>query len=278
MGEWLNVIRIDPLTYFFKGITFLGNDAFLCLFLPVLYWCWRKRSGLYLILLVLLAGYLTFLIKGFIAWERPPTNLWLVDAHGYTFPSSHAALAVVIWGYLAYEIRKSWFTVLSICLILFIAVSRFYLGVHYPQDVLAGLAIGTLFLFLYRWMLSQFKPKLAKINDLIKAGSLLVITILMLLIQPNTLIAACTGLLAGVYIGFLLEPHFAEFDTESIWYYQLIKTGLGLLISVAIWQGLEWVFPEEPSFRYFQFFVLGIWMIAGAPWLFVQLRIAKREQ
>jgi membrane-associated phospholipid phosphatase len=278
MGEWLTTIRFDILTYFFKSVTFLGNIAFLYFLLPIVYWCWRKRAGFFLMILVILASYSNFLIKGFIAWERPPINLWLIGANGYAFPSTHAVLAVVIWGFLAYQVRKTWFTILSIFLVLLIAISRVYLGVHYPGDVLAGLAVGVCFLYLYRWSIVWFRPKLARVNDIVKAGTVVMISLLMLLVQPNTLIASGTGLLAGVYIGILLEPHFADFSTDGIWYHQILKIAVGLLISLAIWQGLEWVFPEEPSFRYFQFFILGNWIISGAPWLFIQLRLAKREE
>lgn len=276
--EWVTAIRFEPLTTFFKGMTFLGNGTFFYLFLPIIYWCWKKRTGAYIIFLAIIAGYINYMLKNLFAWDRPPTDIWLISTHGYTFPSTHAVMAVIIWGYLAYEIRKTWFTVAAIFLMLFIAFSRVYLGVHYPQDIIAGLAVGGILLHLYRWIIKWSRLKLARTNDIIKGATILLISIFMLIIQPNTLIAAGTGLLGGIYIGFLLEPHFADFDTDGLWYYQLAKIGIGLLISLALWQGMEWLFPEEPSFRYFQFFITGMWMTSGAPWLFIQLRLAKREQ
>lgn len=277
MGEWLNIIRFEPLTSFFKGITFLGNEWFLYLLLPVLYWCWKKRSGVYLIILVIIAAYLNFLLKNLIAWERPPTDLWLIDADGYSFPSSHAVAATVIWGYLAYEVRKRWFTVLAISLIILIALSRVYLGVHYPQDVLAGIAVGALLLHFYRWMVKWFRPGLAKVNNIVKGGSAILISIIILILQPNGLVATATGMFAGVVIGFLLEPHFADFDPGGRWYQNIVKAAVGLVVLMAILQGLEWTLPGNASFKWFQFFAVGTWMTGGAPWLFVQLKLARRE-
>ena len=277
MGEWLTTIRFEALTYFFQGVTFLGDSTFYYLFLPIIYWCWKKRFAVYLTALVIVSAYLNYLLKNLIGWERPPAELWLVNAAGFTFPSTHAVLAAITWGYLAYAVRKKWFTITAIILIVLIAFSRVYLGVHYPQDVLAGLAVGTAFLHAYRFALKWLKPKLAKLNDIIKGAALIGITIGMLLIQPNTMIASGMGLLAGVYVGFLLEPHFADFDTAGKWLQQILKAVSGLLISLAVWQGVDWVFPNEPSFKYFQFFILGIWVTTGAPWMFIQLRLAKRE-
>lgn len=278
MGEWLSIIRAEPLTYFFKAITVLGNQGFLYFFLPILYWCWKKRAGLFLMILVILACYFNYIIKGLFGWERPPSDLWLINVDGYSFPSTHAVSAVVIWGYLAYEIKRLWFTITAIVLILLIAFSRVYLGVHYPQDVLVGLAVGTFFLHLYRLMIKWFGPRLATVNDLIKSGVVIALSLGMLLIEPNTMIATGAGILAGIYIGFLIEPHVADFDTDGKWYYQILKTVLGLTILLALWQIIDWSFPREASFTYFQFIILGIWIIAGAPWSFIQLRLAKREQ
>lgn len=277
MAEWLNIIRCTPLTYLSKAVTFIGNEGFLCFFLPVIYWCWKKRSGAHLILLVILSSYLTFLLKSFFGWERPPSELWLINTGGYSFPSSHAVNAVIVWGFLAYEMRKKWFTILSIALILLIAFSRVYLGVHYIRDVLAGIAFGAIILHSYKWSLRWSTDLLARLNDIIKVGIAIAIGILMLIIQTNPIVAISAGLFAGIATGFLIEPHFADFATKDIWFRVIIRLLPAFLISLAIWQGMEWIFPESVSFTWFQYFILGIWVMAGSPWLFVQLRLAHRE-
>jgi len=82
--------------------------------------------------------------------RQRPDITWLVEAHGYSFPSGHAMLSAVFYGFLAYLLwgnfpnKKSCIiAVLAMgMLILFIGISRIYLGVHYPSDVLAGFAAG----------------------------------------------------------------------------------------------------------------------------------------
>jgi undecaprenyl-diphosphatase len=69
----------------------------------------------------------------------------------YSFPSGHAFGTVLLYGLLAYlafrhlsGAPETLLGVLLICLIFIIGVSRVYLGSHYPSDVLAGWALGTL--------------------------------------------------------------------------------------------------------------------------------------
>ena len=277
MEEWVGILRFPFLTTFFTAVTFLGSSLFLYFFMPILYWCWHKRSAAYLIILTILAAYTNHVIKGIFAWERPPVDLWLIPVGGYSFPSGHAMMAAVIWGYLAYSIRNRYFTILTITLILLIAFSRVYLGVHYPQDVIAGLAIGILFLHIFKWSLKWMQRSLSRINDIIKAVLLIVLSVLFSFLSPSIAVAGGMGLLAGIGSGFLLEPHLADFDSRGNLLSMIIKPILGMLIALAIWQGFEWVLPINASFKWFQFFAVGIWVAAGAPWLFVQLRLSQRE-
>src|SRR5690606_27048484 len=65
-------------------------------------------------------------------------------APGASFPSGHSQGAMTFWGTAATFVRRSWFTLLAAVLVGVIAVSRLYLGVHLPIDVIAGLVIGML--------------------------------------------------------------------------------------------------------------------------------------
>lgn len=91
-------------------------------------------------------------MKLFFAKPRP--ELWprLIAETSFSFPSGHAVGAMVVYGFLAYILTKQlshlkiyiW-TIASV-LILAIGLSRLYLGVHYPTDIIAGYGIGILWL------------------------------------------------------------------------------------------------------------------------------------
>ncbi|MBN1581662.1 MAG: phosphatase PAP2 family protein [Anaerolineae bacterium] len=87
----------------------------------------------------------------FFARPRPYLFLWYVAATGRSFPSGHTLNAVVLAGLLAWLVGRrlrGWRRVVfdaGIALwALLVGLSRIYLGVHYPSDVLAGLAVGGL--------------------------------------------------------------------------------------------------------------------------------------
>jgi membrane-associated phospholipid phosphatase len=87
-----------------------------------------------------------------ISFERPRPSVieWQTTASSWSFPSGHAMSAVVMYGtvaYLAARLHEThWARVVTLFFasvyIGVICVSRLYLGVHYPSDVLAGVAIG----------------------------------------------------------------------------------------------------------------------------------------
>jgi membrane-associated phospholipid phosphatase len=100
------------------------------------------------------AGLLDALLKLWFHRERPSVQWALAQESTFSFPSGHAMLSLVIYGMILYLIlRLSHSFLLSLAaglialpLILGIGVSRVYLGVHYPSDILAGYLAGALWL------------------------------------------------------------------------------------------------------------------------------------
>lgn len=101
-------------------------------------------------------------LKGIFGRERPDEALRLVDAIHTSFPSGHAMMSAVI--YLTFGVLMARFAnrtrvkvfgmVMGIVLTLMVGVSRVYLGVHWPSDVLAGWCVGAawaMFCWLMVW-------------------------------------------------------------------------------------------------------------------------------
>ena len=96
---------------------------------------------------------LEFTLKATVTRDRPDFER-LVNGTGYSFPSGHVMAAVALWGLLPvivglYTRRKLFWwasVVIAGSLIVGIAASRVYLGVHWFSDVTAGLVVGTFFL------------------------------------------------------------------------------------------------------------------------------------
>ncbi len=145
---------------FMEFITKLGETSIVVFFIGLVYWGVNKKEGIFL----MFSLYTNRIINGFIKitacvyrpWIRDaritPVPEAMKDATGYSFPSGHTTNATSVWGGLAIK-RKGislpkWFSVVMIILVLLIAFSRNYLGVHTPQDVVVALVIGAAVLFL----------------------------------------------------------------------------------------------------------------------------------
>jgi len=89
-------------------------------------------------------------VKLFVHRARPDLFKPLLHESGYSFPSGHSMIAVVVYGLLGYfamrfarsVVAKRAIVSVTILVILLIGISRPYVGVHYPTDVLAGWAVG----------------------------------------------------------------------------------------------------------------------------------------
>ncbi|MEP0792249.1 phosphatase PAP2 family protein [Funiculus sociatus GB2-C1] len=138
------------------GITFFGEPELLliiCLgFAAWLLLRGNRSQATTLGIASLGAVGLNYLLKDLFARDRPA--LWdrIVDVRYYSFPSGHAMISMVVYGAIAYLLIKNFgkwsnlIIITTVALIFSIGLSRLYLGVHWPTDVLAGYAAGIVWL------------------------------------------------------------------------------------------------------------------------------------
>jgi membrane-associated phospholipid phosphatase len=166
LGAWLT----QPAQFF----TFLGTEDFFILALPILYWCVDSMLGIQVAVLLLVTTNLNAAFKLALHAPRPywysPKVRALASETSFGVPSGHAQTAATIWGLLAASLRKWWGWLIAILLTLLIGLSRLYLGVHFPHDVLLGWLIGGLLL----WLALRFwNPVLAWAKKLSVSGQVL---------------------------------------------------------------------------------------------------------
>lgn len=155
---WARTTYTDGSTTFFTLMTLIGTPVGLgaigALVAIALAIRGRWRWAAYLIVTSGVGGLLNLQLKAWFARARPELAEALRDAHGYSFPSGHAMGSTVVFGalaYLAFRIIAHWrwraaALAFAFTMIVAIAASRIYLGVHWISDVAAGVAAGVIWL------------------------------------------------------------------------------------------------------------------------------------
>ena len=129
------------------GIAFGVLGVFLLIFRKT------RMAGAAILLAVAIGGAISeFVLEDLVARPRPylmsdAFNSWWQfvgspDAHGYSFPSGHVTGATAAMIALAYAARRWWVSLAGVLVVVAMAISRMYLQVHYPSDVLAGFILG----------------------------------------------------------------------------------------------------------------------------------------
>lgn len=108
----------------------------------------RRSAALYVVLVRLVALVPDSGLKHLVARHRPVLAEPFAHASGWSFPSGHALGSAALWGSLAVvaaaRLGRAIALAVAVTVPVLIAVTRVLLGVHYPSDVVAGLAIGWL--------------------------------------------------------------------------------------------------------------------------------------
>ena len=270
----------------FKFFSYLGTEDFLLVAVPLVYWCVSRQYGARLIALFIVSTYAVSYIKVAINEPRPfsvdPRIKMLDTVNDASFPSGHTQGAVVVWGYLATAFKRRWLTILSIALIVFIPLSRIYLGVHYPTDVLGGYVIGGLFLLGGVWLMGPIETWLVKKRMWWQIGLTLLVTIFLLALFPTHDDNGITelALLCSGGIGMALERRFVRFSSSGAPSSLILRLVLGLAVLMALRFGLKAAFDPlgaELTFRFIRYMFIGLWFMVGAPWVFVRLKLAEQE-
>jgi undecaprenyl-diphosphatase len=153
----LHAFASPPLTAAMRLVTRLGEAIVgvpLLVLLAARLWGQRRPGLAVLIVVSWLGGWaIDALAKLVFARARPTLFEWLTTAPGYSFPSGHTLSAVVTFGLLAYlagrERTRRQRTALAagaVAIMLLVALSRIYLGVHYFTDVLGSFLVGSAWL------------------------------------------------------------------------------------------------------------------------------------
>jgi membrane-associated phospholipid phosphatase len=309
LGAWLEL----PMRFF----TFLGSENFFFLVLPLLYWSVDAQLGLRVAAVLVTSNALNSVFKLVFSSPRPywvSTEVHPLSVEtSFGVPSGHAQNAVALWGIMASGIRKRWAWPLAFLLAFFIGLSRLYLGMHFVSDVLAGWLLGALVLLAF---MALWNPVSAWLSKQTFAQQVIIAFIVSLVVVglgawqvgrldtyviseewiANALRSGAepapvsmedfltsAGTLFGLALGVAWMAARGGYDASGPLEKRALRYAIGLIGILILWMGLGQVFPRDENMisyvlRYFRYTLVGLWVSAGAPWLFFHFKLARQPK
>lgn len=275
---WIQSFANDWLDGLMIGLSFAGDEEFYMLILPLIYLGVHKRVGLRLSVVLGLSLFANEVLKAWFASPRPIgldgiRNLYTDSAPGYSFPSGHAQGSATFWGYLATVVRRRWFTALAAVMVLGVMVSRLYLGVHWPVDVVAGLLFGVLFVSGIVWADGYFNRRRQPVSLVLKLAAGVVVPVLLYQLYNHEDASKLAGFLMGAWIGYVLETEWIGMELARDWKKRLCVVLLGIATVFALRTVLKGLLPEAPLSDAIRYAAMALWAMLGVPWLAVKTRL-----
>ncbi len=258
------------------------------LFLAGVYWCVDKRAGQCMGWNTALACTYGQFLKAVCKIDRPwvrdarihPVEAAVAAASGYSFPSGHTTRAVASWGVAgrcAWKKGKRDQKLVGVLLWIFTALilfSRNYLGVHTPQDVIAALILGLVWMYGIEKLLTWVQ---AHANGDVPACGVGCLLCFLPMLRVGCMTNAGAGM--GLLLGWLIERRFVRFETTGSFACKCVRflTGSGLTLFLLKVSGPVLALKMEGKYAgFFSMFIVGIFVMAGYPYLFGRLEAVGR--
>lgn len=299
--EWINNLM--------QLITDTAGGILILLIPMIVFFCVDKKKGEFIWISLVIASVINVFVKCLFCVYRPwirselinPSAKAIEGAGDYSFPSSHTQGSASAFGSLAFVYRKKkLLSIICICVILLVAFSRNYLGVHTPQDVLAGLLIAIVGIALT--YLIQKKTDGSDKNRIIFYG-IAVVTIMLALLfvsmkeypadfdasgnilyDPLRSISSFTskaGLAIGLLTAWILEEKYIAFSTENLTFgRRIIRAVIGILLyflMAIIAAGVSSIIPTAWVAAFMQNAIMYFGVIFFAPLIFTKFESHSRS-
>ena len=285
---WLEGLRNPLITQIMLLITHLGEETAFLVTAIIVFWCFSKKRGYYLMTVGFIGTIANQFLKMIFRVPRP----WVMDenftaveaakkeATGFSFPSGHTQSSVGTFGGLAYTAKHSWSRWLCVAVAVVVPFSRMYLGVHTPQDVLVSVTIGLALVFFIHPLVfggRSNKRMYALLGSMIVlcAGYVLFVNFypfpadvdierLDSGIQSGFTLL---GSLVGMLFVYIVDEKWLHFPVKAKWWAQIIKVVIGLALVLAVKSGFKVplnMLLGEYAGRAVRYFLIVI--VAGIGW------------
>lgn len=283
--RWISENSSNLLEKIAEYITMLGEETVFIAIVAFLYFVTNKKLGQKLLYVMCGNICLNNTIKNFAKVERPfvvdpsITPARVETATGYSFPSGHTQTMAGWSTTLAAHLKKSWATIVTIILIILVALSRVYLRVHYPSDVVIGAILGVTSALVFGLVYDLKENKLIPL--LITSGVYLIFAIIFLFGMDANFadFYKIFGILIGFTVAYAFEDGLVKFDNDGPLWKRIIRFIIGLGIAVGLKMGLKSLFnlfevslTIQTILDFVRYFLMAFIALGIYPWIFKKLK------
>ncbi len=255
------------LDVFFESITMFGEELLLVPILAFIYWTLDKDLGEYLGFSIFLSFLSNNVLKDTFKFNRPIgeegiRSLRIHSATGYSFPSGHSQGAATFWWALYLKMNKKIYSLFFALIIFLVGISRLYLGLHYPKDVIAGITIGIIISYTSFHMFNKTSDRF------------MLYFIILLIFIPVLSFSASHDFIKslGAYTGFLfgifVEKKFINFSINGCFLIKTIRLLIGIFAIFILKEGLKLIFPNMMFFEFLRYSLITFFAFAFYPFIF----------
>lgn len=286
----LEQLRQPWLDTIMSALTNLGGLYGFMIVSLIVFWCLDKHCGYFMLSLGFLGTVVNQFLKIIFRIPRPwvldpsfrPVESAVGDAGGFSFPSGHTQNVFATFGGIFVWTKKAWLKVLCAVMIVVIAFSRMYLGVHTPLDVGVSCVAGLLLLVLLYPLFRDMEAHPNRMYGILAV--LAVITAAFLLYSylwpfPDWMYAEehfvnitearhnasiLIGAIVAMTIAYTLDVCRTRFVTSAVWWAQAIKVVVGLVLILVITEGLKHLLGPSDAVTGLRYFLAVLF--AGGLW------------
>lgn len=243
--DWFNKIDLKFFDYFFYFISQIGGSIGILILMTIVYWCINKEKGIKIAYISILGINLNGILKGMFQALRPfqyegreylrkLEGTSLSDgASGTSFPSGHSQNSGTLYSSVIRYFKKNWVIICSIFMLIIVPISRLYLGVHFPGDVVVGTSLGIISTIIFGTLIDKFYHK--------KYHVFIISTVCLIpfLFIPNMGkdFYKGMGILFGCLMGLFLEEKYVNFEIAKSRKVNIIRYLFGLVLMIIIYLG-----------------------------------------
>ena len=270
----IQTVASPALDIIFQAITMLGEDFFIIFVATFIYWCFNKEMGYWMCWCLSLGNLFVSTVKVAVKLERPIgyegiRTLREHTAPGYSFPSGHTHASANFFTAIARAVNRKRFWTLAIIVPALVGLSRLYLGVHWPIDVIGGYVIG-LGLPLILWL---FYRKYARHKAIMFLISSLAFLPFGFIFGADNSFWKSFGFALGVAIGAFIETKFINFEIDDIpAKKKAIRYIGGIVLILIVYLGMKAILPEGPLYSFIRYLCIPLAATALWPAIFKKFK------